>query len=296
MGAVEDDLPAPLDHTRIRTGRRVDAWDDDVPAGPGRPSPPPDDLLLGDPVPVPGRHAARRAVGRRSGDATGVVAARGALTGLRDRLLIGPAQLAVLAMLVLGGLLVTGWWLLRTSPAAVHQVAVTQASPLVTPAAMDADDGAAAMATSSARPGATVVVDVEGRVRRPGIVVLPAGSRVVDAVRAAGGVRPQVDLAGVNLARQVVDGEQILVGVTPPGGLAASAAATPGAPTPGVLVNLNSADQATLEGLPEVGPVTAQAIISWREEHGGFTAVDQLLDVDGIGEATLGRIAPLVTI
>ena len=61
-------------------------------------------------------------------------------------------------------------------------------------------------------------------------------------------------------------------------------------------MNLNTADQAELEALPEVGPVTAQAIIAWREAHGGFTAVDQLLDVDGIGEATLSRIAPLVTV
>ncbi|MCB0909744.1 MAG: ComEA family DNA-binding protein, partial [Nocardioidaceae bacterium] len=192
--------------------------------------------------------------------------------------------MAVLAMLVLGGLLIAGWWLMRGSPADVQQVSVTRASPLVTPAGVDAAaaDGApntdAAM-VAPARPGSTVVVDVEGRVRHPGIVVLKAGSRVVDALRAAGGARPHVDLTGLNLARQLVDGEQILVGVTPPGGLAASAAATPGA-VPGALVNLNTADQATLESLPEVGPVTAQAIMAWREEHGGFTAVDQLLDVD----------------
>jgi competence protein ComEA len=232
---------------------------------------------------------------------TGPAGTGGALAVLRDRLLIGPSQLAVLAMLVLGGLLVAGWWLLRGSPAEVQQVSVTRASPLVTPAGVDAaaadgvpDAGVAVVA--SARPGSTVVVDVEGRVRHPGIVVLAAGSRVVDAVRAAGGARPHVDLSGLNLARQLVDGEQILVGVAPPGGVAASAAASPGATVPGALVNLNTADQPTLEGLPEVGPVTAQAIMTWREEHGGFTAVDQLLDVDGIGEATLGRIAPLVTI
>ena len=70
----------------------------------------------------------------------------------------------------------------------------------------------------------------------------------------------------------------------------------PGDPTAGTLVNLNTADQIELETLPEVGPVTAQAIIGWREEHGGFTAVDELLDVDGIGEATLSRIAPMVTV
>ncbi len=140
------------------------------------------------------------------------------------------------------------------------------------------------------------MVDVAGRVRRPGIAVLDAGSRVVDALEAAGGARRGVDLSSLNLARVLVDGEQILVGVDAPGGVAARVPPPPGGVAAAALVNLNTADQTQLEALPEVGPVTAQAIIGWRDAHGGFTAVDQLLDVDGIGEATLNQIAPLVTV
>jgi competence protein ComEA len=144
-----------------------------------------------------------------------------------------------------------------------------------------------------------VTVDVTGEVRHPGIVVLDAGARVVDALDAAGGARPGVDLSGLNLARLLVDGEQVVVGVPPPPGVAAGAAAgaTPSPGAPGApLVNLNTASQSELEALPEVGPVTAQAILAWRDEHGGFTAVDELLEVDGIGDATLGQVAPYVTV
>ena len=149
--------------------------------------------------------------------------------------------------------------------------------------------------TGSSTEGGTVTVDVAGRVRRPGIVVLAAGARVVDAIKAAGGARPGVDLSSLNLARLLVDGEQVLVGVAAPAGVVGSLGAT-AVPTPGVLVNLNTATQPELEALPEVGPVTAQAILAWRTEHGGFTSVDELLEVDGIGEATLATVAPLVTV
>ena len=138
------------------------------------------------------------------------------------------------------------------------------------------------------------MVDVAGKVRRPGIAVLPAGSRVVDALKAAGGARRGVDLTSLNLARPVVDGEQILVGVAPAAGVAGSLGSP--APAAGRLVNLNTADQPTLETLPGVGPVTAEAILAWRTDNGGFTSVDELLEVDGIGEATLADLAPLVTL
>ena len=149
-------------------------------------------------------------------------------------------------------------------------------------------------AASTSAASGSVTVDVAGRVRRPGIAVLDAGSRVVDALKAAGGARGGVDLTGLNLARVLVDGEQILVGVDPPAGVAAGVSAT-AAPS-ATLVNLNTADQVALESLPEVGPVTAQAILAYRTEHGAFTSVDQLLDVDGIGEATLAQVTPYVTL
>ena len=138
-----------------------------------------------------------------------------------------------------------------------------------------------------------MTVDVAGKVRRPGIAVLDAGSRVVDALEAAGGARDGVDLTGLNLARVLVDGEQILVGLAAPTGVAATV--TGGTSPVATLVNLNTADQVALESLPDVGPVTAQSILAWRSEHGAFTAVDQLLDVDGIGEVTLAKLTPYVT-
>jgi competence protein ComEA len=154
--------------------------------------------------------------------------------------------------------------------------------------------GSEATGTPSGAAKAKVVVDVTGRVRHPGIAVLRQGARVIDAIRAAGGARPGTDLSELNLARVLADGEQVVVGHS----AATAPVSTPGpsgAPSVG-LVNINTADQTTLEALPEVGPVTAQAIIAWRTENGGFSSVDQLLDVDGIGDATLDQLTPYVTV
>jgi competence protein ComEA len=150
--------------------------------------------------------------------------------------------------------------------------------------------------TTGVAAGGKVTVDVAGKVRRPGVATLPAGSRVVDALRKAGGARAGVDLSSLNLARVLVDGEQILVGrAAPAGGIAASASTA--APDPvGSLVNLNTASAEQLDTLPGVGPVTAQKILEWRSAHGAFSAVDELLEVDGIGEKTLADLAPHVTL
>lgn len=211
-------------------------------------------------------------------------------TGLVDRVALGSAQLTVVAVTVALGLATACWWLLRSEPREVAPATVPVPHGLVTPV------DAASPSSGAAPSGDQVVVDVAGRVRRPGIAVLGPGSRVIDAIKAAGGVRPGVDLGSLNLARRLVDGEQILVGMSQPAGLAATLPAPAGASPGAALVNLNTAGQSELESLPEVGPVTAQAIMAWREEHGGFTAVDQLLDVDGIGEATLSQVAPRVTL
>ena len=235
------------------------------------------------PVPVPGRHASRRPVPLLP-------------DGLRGRIALGPAQLAVVAILVALGLAVTCWWLLRGRPERLEApptpVAVTSRAPLADASPVAAGDTATAGASPASE---SVTVDIAGKVRRPGIVVLDAGSRVVDALEAAGGAKPGVDVSALNLARVLVDGEQVVVGVPQPPGAAASAAASPGGPG-GPLVNLNTASESELEALPEVGPVTAQAILAWRDQHGGFTTVDELLEVDGIGDATLGQLAPLVTV
>lgn len=235
------------------------------------------------PVPVPGRHASRRA-------GTSLVPAT-----LRGRVVLGTAQLAVVSVLVAAGLAVTCWWLVRGDAEQLEAPALTPVTAGATGAAL-VEPTVAATVPAAAGPGGsggTVTVDVAGKVRRPGIVVLDAGARVVDALDEAGGARVGVDLSTLNLARVLVDGEQLLVGVPVPAGVAAAAASgTPG----GGLVNLNTATQVELETLPEVGPVTAQAILAWRDEHGGFTTVDELLEVDGIGDATLAQIAPQATV
>jgi competence protein ComEA len=215
-------------------------------------------------VPVPGRHAAR------------------------GRLTLGAAQLAVVGLVVLAALAGTAWWVLGGGRPEVVAPAPRPAGELVSVSSGPSPS------ESSSGGGGSVTVDVAGKVRRPGIAVLDAGSRVVDALAAAGGARDGVDLTDLNLARVLVDGEQILVGLAAPTGVAATV--TGGTSPVATLVNLNTADQVALESLPDVGPVTAQSILAWRSEHGAFTAVDQLLDVDGIGEVTLAKLAPYVTL
>ncbi len=238
-------------------------------------------------VRMPGRHASRRAPGSWSVSLPEAV---------RGRVALGAGQLAVVAVIAVVGLALTCWWLVRGS---AHEVAAPSA--LATPAAALAtpDDGGGAQVVAagtgpSSGAKTKVVVDVTGKVRRPGIAVLRQGARVIDALRAAGGARPGVDLGGLNLARVLADGEQVVVGRPTAAGPvpSASESGSPGA----TIVDLNTADETTLESLPEVGPVTAQAILAWRSQHGGFSSVDQLLDVDGIGDATLAQLTPYVTV
>jgi competence protein ComEA len=158
--------------------------------------------------------------------------------------------------------------------------------------------GAVASLAPTPTPPPDVVVHVTGAVRRPGLVELPGGSRVNDAVSAAGGGTGKADLGSVNLARVLVDGEQIVVlrkgaagvssGVADAGPAAAVASGQP--------VDLNSATLEQLDGLPGVGPVLAQRIIDWRTKHGRFSSVDELTDVSGIGERTLADLRPLVRV
>jgi competence protein ComEA len=211
----------------------------------------------------------------------------------------------VVAVVVAVGLAVTCWWLVRGSahdaPAVTAAPApgLVSASSAVEPVVAEPGMGSSGAASTGAAPG-TVTVDVAGKVRRPGIAVLDAGARVVDALEAAGGARPGVDLTGLNLARVLVDGEQVVVGGPAPSGAAAAASppvagsSDPGGPV--AMVNLNTATESQLDTLPEVGPVTAASILQWRDQHGGFTSVDELLEVDGIGEVTLGKLAPYVTV
>lgn len=156
----------------------------------------------------------------------------------------------------------------------------------------------ASAAAPTPAAGGEVVVHVVGEVASPGVVRLPAGSRVVDAVDAAGGATSAAQLAGLNLARVLVDGEQVVV----PGPATAPAAAGGGAGAAGVpdaadgRLDLNTADEAALDALPGIGPVLAGRIVAWRDEHGRFSAVDELAEVDGIGPAVLSSIRDLVRV
>lgn len=152
-------------------------------------------------------------------------------------------------------------------------------------------------------PAEPVVVSVVGLVHEPGLVTLAAGARIADALDAAGGPLDGADLIGLNMARRVSDGEQILVGIAAPPGqpttMGSSVSGEPAeappqaGPSPGAAtgpVNLNTATAEELDTLPGVGPVTAEAIVAWRTANGQFTSVDQLGDVDGIGPARLAKL------
>jgi competence protein ComEA len=165
-----------------------------------------------------------------------------------------------------------------------------------------------AWTTSPPTPSATVseptevVVDVAGRVRQPGVVRLPAGSRVTDAIDKAGGVLPGTDTTDLALARPLVDGEQILVDGKPgPAPAPAAPAGVPAASGAGASasagpVHLNSATVDQLDTLPGVGPVLAQRIVQWRDENGPFSSPDQLGDVPGVGDKRLEELLPLITL
>jgi competence protein ComEA len=166
-------------------------------------------------------------------------------------------------------------------------------------------------------PSGSVTVHVVGQVRKPGVVRLPAGSRVADALAKAGGAMKSADLGAVNLARVLVDGEQVRVprpgevlaqpgtaggagavgaGGSGPGGSGPGGSGAGGAGPAGGLVDLNTATAAELEQLPGVGPVLAQRILDWRTEHGRFTSVDELGEVSGIGDKIFAQLQPKVTV
>ena len=273
--------------------RRVDELDEEVA---GSRDPDLDRLPEAARVPPPGRHTRppRPGVTRRLGGWIGDQVPE----TLRGRVGMEPGPVLLVIALVALAVSATAFVVLRmggeTQPVPNRPQLATGSgapSPLV-------PSSAASGASPSPSPGSggSVTVDVAGKVRRPGVTTLPSGSRVVDALKRAGGPRGRVDLSGLNLARVLVDGEQILVGRTAqPGGLAAGASTA--APDPsGALVNINTATSEQLDTLPGVGPVTAQKILDWRGSHGAFSSVDELLEVDGIGEKTLADLAPHVTL
>ncbi|NGO84503.1 ComEA family DNA-binding protein [Streptomyces rhizosphaericola] len=149
-------------------------------------------------------------------------------------------------------------------------------------------------------PPGEIVVDVAGKVHRPGVQRLPAGSRVADALRAAGGVRAGADVTGLNRARVLMDGEQVRVGLPQAPvdqaapGVTGGAAGASGPSGPAAPLSLSTATKEQLETLPGVGPVLAQHIIDHRTESGGFRSVDELRQVSGIGDRRFADLRPLV--
>lgn len=202
---------------------------------------------------------------------------------VRVRRTVELPHVKVLATIAVAGSVLLVWWLLSGRP---------ETSEPAAPLAF-AESGAPAGAPR--KPAAELIVDVVGKVRKPGIVTVPKGSRVYQAIEAAGGLKGRVDTASLNMARVLTDGEQILVGLAPvsaPAGVTGDSSGS----AAGAKVNLNTATAEQLDTLPGVGLVTAQAILDWREENGRFGSVEDLLDVKGIGDATLAELRDHVSV
>jgi len=204
---------------------------------------------------------------------------------VRERLdSLSRGELAGLIVVVVTSLVGAGLWYARSLPRPVDIVAPPGgASPAV----------AAGPSVAVSPTPAAIIVDVAGWVRRPGVYQFASGDRVIDAVNRAGGARKGADLTSLNLAAPLADGTQIVVprpGATVPAGGGSTGAGST------ALINVNTASETELETLPDVGPVTAAAIIDYRTQNGPFTAVDDLIDVSGIGPATLEQIRPFVTV
>ena len=213
----------------------------------------------------------------------------------------GATAVVVVAALAAVTAAIGVWW---DRPVAEPPPALTSAAPVSPPGPGDP----AASPGPPARATAPLVVSVAGKVRRPGLVRLPDGARVADAITEAGGPLRGADLTPLNLARRVADGEQILVGVPPPpdasGASPGSAPTAAGAGAGGGVeggagpgrIDLNRATVEQLDTLPGVGPVTAQRILAWRAAHGRFGSVDQLREIEGIGERRFAQLRDQVTV
>jgi len=276
------------------------------PAGPGRPGVPAEPfepVTTGTPI-RPQR--VRRSAPVPEPDPPGaplraVLERLGTLARVRDlRLEVGIGVLVVAVVALVAGVL---WY--RTgaggpppsAPAAARSAPDPVSDPVSDPApataAGPAASGARTAPAGRATPG--VVVHVAGAVAQPGVLRMPDGARVIDAVEGAGGAVPTADLDRLNLAARLTDGQRILVlevGAAPVAGAPAAGTVT----DPGALLDLNAATQAQLEGLPGIGPALAGAILAERDRRGGFRSVNELREVRGIGEARFADLRARVTV
>jgi competence protein ComEA len=187
------------------------------------------------------------------------------------------AGLIVVLVAVLGG---AGLWYARSLP---KPVTIAGAAP-----------GGASQESASPSPTVTIIVDVAGEVAQPGVYEFNEGDRVIDAIERAGGQLPKADLSLLNLAAPLTDGTQILVPKAGPPGVVVPGGGTEG--SSGGLININSASATELETLSGIGEVLAATIVEYREQNGPFASVDDLIDVSGIGPATLEEIRDQVTV
>jgi len=194
----------------------------------------------------------------------------------RRRLAVSAALLGVVAV-VLTTVLVAGGKPGRESPPSLPPAGKVAASPAQ---------------AAQPPPPTNLVVSVVGKVSTPGLVTVPAGSRVADALAAAGGAVPGAELFGLNLARRLADGEQLAVGVP----ASAAEPAQPGSGAPAAKLDLNTAGLEQLDTLPGVGEVTAKRIVEWRTRHGRFSTIEQLRDIDGIGTSKYSKLREQVTV
>jgi len=186
------------------------------------------------------------------------------------------AGLIVLLVAVLGG---AGLWYARSLP---KPVTIAESGP------------GTAQVPSSPSPSVTLIVDVAGAVREPGVYEFVEGDRVIDAIDRAGGSLPKGDLSLLNLAAPLTDGTQILVPKAGPPGAVVPGGSAPG--STGGLININSASATELELLSGIGEVLAATIVEYRNTNGPFASVEDLMDVSGIGPATLDEIRDQVTV
>ncbi|WP_371615838.1 helix-hairpin-helix domain-containing protein [Streptomyces sp. NBC_00454] len=275
--------------------RRAEALLGGHPPGAPLPDPPPEPMSAAAPVPVATSTAALAPAAVSSGgSADGVEprAGEGALPdgvarrlAVRERLPVwlqtrcGVEPRAVAAVSVV---------LVAAVGFAGQQYWSARPQPVTAPALVAPPPTVAALSAPTAAGGGRILVDVSGKVRDPGVRRLPAGSRVEDALVAAGGVRPGTDITGLNRARVLMDGEQVLVGAPapPPTGGGAAPASGP--------LSLGTATAEQLDGLPGVGPVLAQHIVDFRTARGGFRSVEELRQVNGIGERRFADLRKLV--
>ncbi|MEV3895026.1 ComEA family DNA-binding protein [Streptomyces anulatus] len=294
---------------------------DAAPAPVPVPEPSPAPVPVREPEPVPVPAPVSETVGKVPG---GTPRVRRLVSAVRERMPLwvrlrcgmAPRTPVVLGLVLLAAVGVAAFHFWSVRPQAVRapeQVADEAAAsalpsdplrsgvpdPVPRPAAGEPPD-----AGGSGRASGQIVVDVSGKVRRPGVRRLPAGSRVADALDAAGGVRAGTDVTGLNRARLLMDGEQVVVGLPPGPPVAGAAGSGPagidgpggasGGPGPSAPLSLNTATAEQLETLPGVGPVLAQHMIDYRAENNGFRSVDELRQVNGIGDRRFAELQPLV--